>query len=166
MSLKDILIQTHRTFPRHTQRMIRWPGFDCQTETRWKLKSIILVYWLDSNFIPMDSKKFGDFIYVFKAGLWDVHTRKISGHQFGSRTSACSCPEPLRSKIDNVWSKKSVTVNLKKAIRKWRASIICFIVALELSMIFKQQAVDSYAVPAGQDKNFPFILVFSFSNYS
>ena len=75
---------------------------------------------------------------------------------------------PSRSgqKLTMFGQKKSVTVNLKKAIRKWRASIICFIVALELSMIFKQQAVDSYAVPAGQDKNFPFILVFSFSNYS
>ena len=34
---------------------------------------------------------------------------------------------------------------------------VSFIVALELSMIFIQQAVDSYIVPAGQDRNFPFI---------
>ena len=34
---------------------------------------------------------------------------------------------------------------------------VSFIVALELSMIFIQQAVDSYVVPAGQDRNFPFI---------
>ena len=66
--------------------------------------------------------------------------------------------------------KNGVTVKLKNSllfsmpIPFESGERLSFIVALKLSMIFIQQAVDSYVVPAGKDSNVPFIWMFSFSN--
>ena len=62
-----------------------------------------------------------------KTGLWATHTREIVGHQLG-----LFLPQLLRLKIHKVSTKNGVTVRLKNT--------------LLFSMIFIQQAVDSYII--------------------
>ena len=101
-----------------------------------------------------------------KTALWATHTREIFGHRLG-----LLLPRAAQVKNPQCFVKNGVTVKLKNTllfsmpISFESGERLSFIVALKLSMIFIQQAVDSYVVPAEQEIHFPFIWVFSFSNY-